>query len=235
MQLDGLLQERQLQCLSCSNPSNCVYVHLSSTLPEIDPDTAYVVCISVSLGFRQKPSDTALLLVIALTTFNCIVSASVTKNALVCFVVTVHWWRHRTHYDVTEAYHPLRNIPTVHLNNGATCADLRGIPKHCKVTAKAGRQSIYMGDFDAIFFITRYRINPYSYFQFFYGPGAVHGNRGSGLRPSGFTWQVTSACLAGDIIQVWKNSSPSNHCISHVKAQLAQLFLIQHLICIHTG
>ena len=64
--------------------------YLSSTLPEIDPDTAYVVCISVSLGFRQKPSDTALLSVIALTTFNCIVSASVTKGVLVCFVVTVH-------------------------------------------------------------------------------------------------------------------------------------------------
>ena len=63
---------------------------LSSTLPEIYPDTAYVVCISVSLGFRHKPSDTALLSVIALTTFNCIVSASVTKGALVCYVVTVH-------------------------------------------------------------------------------------------------------------------------------------------------
>ena len=46
--------------------------YLSSTLPEIDPDTAYVVCISVSIGFRKKPSDTALLSVIALTTFNCI-------------------------------------------------------------------------------------------------------------------------------------------------------------------
>ena len=32
--------------------------HLSSILPEIDPDAAYVVWISVSLGFRQKPSDT---------------------------------------------------------------------------------------------------------------------------------------------------------------------------------
>ena len=112
---------------------------LSSTLPEIDPDTAYVVCISVSLGFRQKPSDTALLSVIALTTFNCIVSASVTKGVLVCFVVTVHWWRHRTHYDVTEAYRVLRNILTVDLNNGATRADLRGIPKHYEATAKAGR------------------------------------------------------------------------------------------------
>ena len=115
------------------------YMHLSSTLPEIDPDTAYVVCISVSLGFRQKPSDTALLSVIALTTFNCIVSASVTKGVLVCFVVTVHWWRHRTHYDVTEAYRVLRNILTVDLNNGATRADLRGIPKHYEATAKAGR------------------------------------------------------------------------------------------------
>ena len=62
---------------------------LSSTLPEIDPHTAYVVCISVSLCFRHKPSDTALLSVIALTTFNCIVCASVTKNALVCFFVTM--------------------------------------------------------------------------------------------------------------------------------------------------
>ena len=30
------------------------------------------------------------LLLIALTTFNCIVNGSVTKGALVCFVVTVH-------------------------------------------------------------------------------------------------------------------------------------------------
>ena len=117
----------------------CESTILSSTLPEIDPDTAYVVCISVSLGFRQKPSDTALLSVIALTTFNCIVSASVTKGVLVCFVVTVHWWRHRTHYDVTEAYRVLRNILTVDLNNGATRADLRGIPKHYEATTKAGR------------------------------------------------------------------------------------------------
>ena len=130
--------------LSTMKQSNCIilwemYVVLSSTLPEIDPDTAYVVCISVSLGFRQKPSDTALLSVIALTTFNCIVSASVTKGVLVCFVVTVHWWRHRTHYDVTEAYRVLRNILTIDLNNGATRADLRGIPKHYEATAKAGR------------------------------------------------------------------------------------------------
>ena len=116
---------------------------LSSALPELDPDTAYVVCISVSLGFRQKPSDTALLSVIALTTFNCIVSASVTKGALVCFVVTVHWWRHRTHYDVTVACRALRNIPTVHLNNRAPRADLRGIPKHGEVTAKASIENIY--------------------------------------------------------------------------------------------
>ena len=104
--------------------------------------------------FSLKTSDTALLSVIALTTFNCIVSASVTKGAFVCFVATVHWWRHRTHYDVTKACRALRNIPTVHLNNGAPRADLRGIPKHCEVTAKAGRQStIYTGGFDAIFFI----------------------------------------------------------------------------------
>ena len=125
---------------------------LSSTQREFDPDTAYEVCISVSHGFLQKPRDTALLSVIALTTFKCIVSASVTKGAIVCLVVTVHWWRHRTHYDVTEIYHALRNILTVHLNNGATRADLRGIPKHCKVTAKAGRQSTIYGRFWCDFF-----------------------------------------------------------------------------------
>ena len=127
---------RTVEC--CYKVVKCSKIlYLSSTLPEIDPDTAYVVCISVSLGFRQKPSDTALLSVIALTTFNCIVSASVTKGVLVCFVVTVHWWRHRTHYDVTEVYRVLRNILTVDLNNGATRADLRGIPKHYEATAKA--------------------------------------------------------------------------------------------------
>ena len=61
----------------------------------------------------------------------------------------------------------LRNILTVDLNNGATRADLRGIPKHYEATAKAGgvnRQ--YTGDFYAIFFINRYGINqnPYSGF-----------------------------------------------------------------------
>ena len=66
------------------------YFILSSTWREFDPDTAYVVCISVSLGFRQKPSDTALFSVIALTAFNSIIVASVTRDALVCFAVTVH-------------------------------------------------------------------------------------------------------------------------------------------------
>ena len=202
-----------------------------------------MVCISVSLGFRQKPSDTALLWVIALTTFNCIVSASVTKDALVCFVVTVHWWRHITHYDVTEACRALRNIPAVHLNNGARRADWRGIPKHCEVMAKTVRQStIYTGDFDAIFFITRYWINPYSYSGFLWArhsPWDIeHHKLNIGLNygvtywTSGFTWQVTSAHLAGDVIQVWINSSPSNHGISHLKAQLAQLFNIS---CVRTG
>ena len=31
-----------------------IYIYLSSTLPAIDPDTAYVVCISISLGFLQQ-------------------------------------------------------------------------------------------------------------------------------------------------------------------------------------
>ena len=33
-----------------------MYLHLSSTLPQIDPDTAYVICISVSLGFPYMVS-----------------------------------------------------------------------------------------------------------------------------------------------------------------------------------
>ena len=141
-------------------------------------------------------------------------------GALVCFVVSVHWWRHRTHYDVTEAYRAPRNILTVHLHNGATRADLRGIPEHCEMTAKAGRQStIYTGDFDAIFFITRYGINPYPYSGFLgarCSPWDIL-NNGSGIRPSGFTWQATSAHLAGGVIQVWINSSPSYHSISNLK------------------
>ena len=122
---------------------------LSSTLPEIDPDTAYVVCISVSLVFFcQKLSDTALLSVIALTTFNCIVSASVTKGALVRFVVTVHWWRHRTHYDVTAAYRALRNILTVHLN-ARTWEESPNITKWRRKQC-VNRQDNKQVDFDAI-------------------------------------------------------------------------------------
>ena len=117
------------------------YFILSSTWREFDPDTAYVVCISVSLGFRQKPSDTALFSVIALTAFNSIIVASGTRDALVCFAVTVHWWRQRTHYDVIRAYRALRNILTVHWNNGATRADLRGIPRQNEVAVKTRRQS----------------------------------------------------------------------------------------------
>ena len=198
---------------------------LSSTLPEIDPDTAYVVCISVSLGFRQKPSDTALLSVIALSTFIYIVSASVTKGALVCFVVPVHWWRQRTHYDVTKAYRSLRNILTVHLNNGATRADLRGVPKYYEVTANAGRKStIYKDDFDEIFFSNRYGLNPYPYSSFLWArcspleyetEGRAFGPRASLDRRRQLAWQSTSW------IQVWINSSPLNCCISHFKAQLA--------------
>ena len=43
-----------MQCDEITLFSFVSYVVLSSTLPEIDPDTAYVICISVSLGFRKK-------------------------------------------------------------------------------------------------------------------------------------------------------------------------------------
>ena len=97
-------------------------------------------------------------------------------------------------------------------------------PNIAKWRRKQGVNRQYTGDFGAIFFITRYGINTYLC-SGFYGPGAVLGifNNGSGLRPSGFIWQVTSARLAGDVIHIWINSSSSNHCTSHFKAQLAQL------------
>ena len=73
-------------CVSVTWPLTCAF-HIPCThTPEII-DMHRGMCDN-----RQKASDTALLSVIALTTFNCIVSASVTKGVLVCFVVT----------DVTE-------------------------------------------------------------------------------------------------------------------------------------
>ena len=103
-------------------------------------------------------------------------------------------------------------------------------PNIAKWRRKQGANRPFTVDFDAIFFITRYRINPCLYSGFLWArcsPRDIEQRVG----PSGFTWQMTSTCLAGDVIQVWINSSPSNHCISHFKAQLAQLFFIQHLIC----
>ena len=102
------------------------YVFLSSTKREFDPDAAYAIFV------KNKTSDTALFLVITLTTFNWIVGASVV------FLEIVHWWRHITHYDDTEAYRAICNILTVHMNNWETRQDQRGIPKLCKVPAKAG-------------------------------------------------------------------------------------------------
>ena len=128
------------------------YQHLSSTWPEFDPDTAYVVCISVSLGFRQKPSDTALFSVTALTTFKCIVRVSVTKGELVCFVVTVHWWRHRTNYDVTEAYRALLNDRNRSFEQWVSTRGPERNPQTLRNDDESKHQStIYTGDFGAIF------------------------------------------------------------------------------------
>ena len=60
------------------------------------------------------------------------------------FVMTVHWWRHKTYLNMAEAYRALRNILAVDLNNRGTRA----------------------GDFNAILLINRYGINPYSYSGF---------------------------------------------------------------------
>ena len=46
-----------IPCLQLWPPeASLTFYFLSSTLPEIDPDTAYVVCISVSLGFSYMVS-----------------------------------------------------------------------------------------------------------------------------------------------------------------------------------
>ena len=89
------------------------------------------------------PYHVIFFLVIALTTFMCIVRASVTKGTTVCFVVTTLMasqkplWRH-------SGLFALRNILTVYISNGATCAKLKDISKQCEVTTKARRQSAHM-------------------------------------------------------------------------------------------
>ena len=72
----------------------CEDVISSSPLSEFDRDTAFVVCISVSLGFRRNLSDTALFSVIVLTTSKCIVGASVTWCVLVCCGTTAIEYNH---------------------------------------------------------------------------------------------------------------------------------------------
>ena len=87
----------------------------------------------------------------------------------------------------------------------------------------------YASDFAAIFYINRYGVNTYSC-------SVVHcqtqslGYQSIYLLPSGFTWRLTSACMTGDVIQVWIKTSSWSHWISHSKAALAQLFLSQHRI-----
>ena len=147
--------------------------------------------------------------VIALTMLRCIVNPSFTMGALVCVVVTVHSWRRRTHYDVTEACHELHNILTVHLDNGETRAGLKGNSKQCEVRAKAGRQCMrhVCGRFDAIFFINRYGTNPYSYFGFLWArssPWNIEQRLGASAIGLYLTGDVSS--LGSDVLQVWLNS-----------------------------
>ena len=107
-------------------------------------------------------------------------------------------------------------------------------PNIMKRRRKQGVNQQFMGAFDTTLFITRYGINPHiSILWLFMDQVQPFGilKKGSDLRPSGFTRLATSARLAGDVIQVWVNSSPSNRCISHFKAQLAQLSFLQHLKC----
>ena len=113
-----------------------------------------------------KKSDMALLSVIALTKFKCIVSASVTKGALVCFVVSVHWWRHITHYDVTEACHALRNILTVLWTMEQHARTWAESPNTAKWRRAQNINRQYKRVILMRFFIIRYEIDPYLYSGF---------------------------------------------------------------------
>ena len=153
--------------------------------------------------------------------------ASLTEGALVLCRDCALW----AHYDVTETYRALRNNLVVHWKNGTMHKPERNPRTMWGDGESWASIDKYAGDFDAILFINRYGINPYLY-SGCYGPGAILGilNKGSGFRPSGSTWNVTSTRLTGDVKDVWINRSWSNPWISHFKVPLAQLFTFQHLI-----
>ena len=104
----------------------------------------YHITIRRKHRLYRRPGDMALFSVIASTTFKCIIRPLVIKGVLLCRVLSVHWWRPRTHYDVTDAYHSLCNILIVCLKNGATHRHLRGSLMQCELTTKKDRQSTGM-------------------------------------------------------------------------------------------
>ena len=89
-------------------------------------------------------------------------------------------------------------------------------------------------DFDAIFFITKYGINPYSYSGFLWATcsplgywikGRAFGHRTSLDRRRHLAWQL------GDVIQVWLNSSPPKSLYFSFQSTVSAIIFIQHLKC----
>ena len=116
---------------------------------------------------------------------------TVSKLSLSCLTNAAVSVSHTVYGNMKEHSHRF-NWYNGDLNNKATRADLRGITKHWEMTAKAGRQStIYTSDFDAIFFITRYRIIQYPYSGFLWARCSPFSDIEQRVRPSALGLHLT--------------------------------------------
>ena len=72
---------------------------LSSTLPQIDPDTAYVVCISVSLGFpyiKRKPPCIGGMELVSLSCNRVFISAESVGRGWCKIAIATKWYQFHT-------------------------------------------------------------------------------------------------------------------------------------------
>ena len=140
--------------------------------------------------------------VIALTTLTCIVSASFTKGVLVCFVVTMHRWRRRTHYDVTEAYRALRNILIFIWTMQQHTRTWEESPNNAKWRRKQGvNRQVWCVILMRFSFINGYGINPYSY------SGQGGGGGGGGLFLTWLMFWIMSSQIMFKFLTQIKNQT----------------------------
>ena len=188
-----------------------IYIYLSSTLLKIDPDTAYVVCISVSLGFPYMVSLFPCFPYMISILYGNTAHYSGCGIAIGCYglfivtrtaIVTSQWYDRYCfmEYARTWARHPTT-------------------PWQCECTAIADRQSID-SLLDSMRFVTHFwEITPYI------------------LRGAIVVW-AQSRCysintqvfgpwtpypvggLAGDVMLPWVSHSLVNHWIYTFKASL---------------